>query len=55
MPSHISWWVELRIRPADGEAYRTLTSEMVELSRKESGALIYERYISSDGETKHVY
>ena len=40
--SNISSQVELRVEPADSEAFEKLTAEMVEFARSESGVLIYE-------------
>jgi quinol monooxygenase YgiN len=54
MNNHISWHVELQVKPGQLNALRTLTDEMVETTRTEPGALIYERYISDDQQTVHV-
>jgi quinol monooxygenase YgiN len=51
----ISWHVELQVRTGQLDALRALTNEMVESTRSEPGALIYERYISQDRQTVHVY
>lgn len=42
--SHVSWWVELAVRPSDLARFRTLTRRMVEAAECEPGALIYERF-----------
>ena len=55
MHDHISWWVELTIRPPDVNAYRDLTREMIEFARTEPGTLIYDRYLDNDGLTIHVF
>jgi quinol monooxygenase YgiN len=52
---HVSWNVELSIRPGQMEAFRTLTAEMVEVARGEEGVLVYERFVSPDGQSAHVY
>ncbi len=51
----ISWHVELQVKTGQLDALRALTNEMVESTRSEPGALIYERYISQDRQTVHVY
>ena len=54
--SNISWHVELRVEPADSEAFEKLTAEMVEFARSESGVLIYERHKSEQDDCViHVY
>ncbi len=55
MSDHISWHVELQVKPDQLDALRALTSEMVESTRSEPGALIYERFISDDGHIVHVF
>jgi quinol monooxygenase YgiN len=55
LDNHISWCVELAIDPRELEAHRALTSEMVQFARSESGTLVYERFISADRKTLHVY
>ena len=55
MSEHISWHVELQVKPGQLDALRTLTNEMVEATKNEPGALIYERYVSDDRQTVHVF
>ncbi len=55
MSNQISWHVELQIKQGQIDALRALTSEMVESTKNESGALIYERFISEDGQVVHVF
>jgi quinol monooxygenase YgiN len=55
MSDHISWHVELQVKPGYLDALRALTTEMVESTKHEPGALIYERYISDDRQTVHVF
>jgi quinol monooxygenase YgiN len=55
MSDHISWHVELQVKPGQLDALRTLTSEMVESTKSEPGALVYERYLSDDRQTVHVF
>jgi quinol monooxygenase YgiN len=54
MSDQISWYVELQVKPGQLDALRTLTSEMVEATKSEGGALIYERFISDDSQVIHV-
>lgn len=54
MSEHISWHVELQVKPGQLDALRTLTDEMVEAVKNEPGTLIYERYVSDDRLTVHV-
>jgi quinol monooxygenase YgiN len=55
MSDHISWHVELQVKPGQLDAFRAITSEMVESTKSEPGALIYERYIGDDGDIVHVF
>lgn len=55
MSDQVSWHVELQIRPGELRAFRALTAEMVEATKSEVGALIYERFISDDGQVVHVF
>ena len=52
---HIAWQVELAINPTAMDDFQALTAEMVEFTRQEHGVLCYERFISADGKTVHVY
>ena len=55
MSNHISWHVELQVKPGQLNDLRALTEQMVESTRTEPGALIYERYISDDHQIVHVF
>ncbi len=55
MNSEVSWQVELAVRPGELDNFRALTREMVVYARRESGVLIYERFISDDGKVVYVY
>jgi len=55
MSNHISWHVELELKAGQLNAFRAITSEMVESTKSEPGALIYERYIDDDGDIVHVF
>ena len=51
----MGWHVTLAILPGRLEAFRELTAEMVEFSSKEPGTLIYERFLTPDGATLHIF
>jgi quinol monooxygenase YgiN len=55
MSNHISWHVELQVKAGQLNDLRALTGQMVESTRTEPGALIYERYISDDHQIVHVF
>ena len=55
MSDEVSWQVELEVRPRHRKPFRALTEEMVDVARGEAGALIYERFISEDGQAIWVY
>ena len=51
----VSWHVELRIKPGQLDSFRALTGEMVAFTRREASALSYQRFVSADGTTLHIY
>lgn len=55
MENTVSWVVELAVRPLALDSFRSLTDEMVEATRAEPGALVYERFVSGDGGIVHLY
>jgi quinol monooxygenase YgiN len=55
MSEPISWHVELEVREGQIDAFRALTDKMVEATRGERGAMIYERFIGDDQRAVHVY
>lgn len=55
MNEQVAWQVELHVRPGKLQAFRALTEAMIEATRAEAGVLNYERFISADGQTVHVY
>src|SRR5215470_2455096 len=55
MSAQISWYVELKVKPGLMDAFRTLTREMIESTKSERGALIYERFIGDDNQSIHVF
>lgn len=52
---HVSWWVELAVRPGELANFEKLTAEMVTSTRGETGVLAYQRFISDDRQTVHVH
>ena len=55
MSNQISWHVELQVKAGQLDALCALTDEMVESTKREPGALIYERYIGEDRQVVHVF
>ncbi len=55
MSGQVSWRVELAVKPGQLNNFRTLTNEMVQSTRRESGVLSYERFVSEDGEYIHAH
>jgi quinol monooxygenase YgiN len=55
MGNEIAWQVELAVKPGELENYRALIGEMVEFTETEPSTLIYEYFISQDGQTIYVY
>jgi quinol monooxygenase YgiN len=51
----ISWRVEVFVKPDQVGNLLALTDEMVESARVEVGCLSYQRFISADGHSVHVY
>ncbi|MGH8071296.1 MAG: putative quinol monooxygenase [Candidatus Entotheonellia bacterium] len=54
MNDQIAWYVELEVKPGQLDALCTLTSAMVQSTKSESGALIYERFLSEDRQVVYV-
>ncbi len=55
MSTEVSWRVELAISEGRLDEFLALTVEMVEFAKTESGVLSYQRFVSQDGQTVHVY
>lgn len=55
MGDHVSWQVELSVKPGQLESFRELTEEMIAAARDEGGVLIYERFINEDNHVVIVY
>lgn len=55
MSDQVAWHVELSVRPGQIEQLEALTAEMVASTRNEPGALCFERFVSDDRQTVHLY
>lgn len=56
MSNSISWVLQLSIHPGQHATAEALVAEMVEATRAaEPGTIIYEFFMSADGETCHIY
>lgn len=51
----ISWRVELSVKPGQLENFKALTGMMVEMSKNELGTLSYQRFVTDDGRSVHLY
>jgi quinol monooxygenase YgiN len=55
MEGHVSWVVELAVKPGELDTFRALMEEMVEGTSPEPGTLNYEWYVSDDESTIHIF
>jgi quinol monooxygenase YgiN len=55
MGDHVSWLLELAVKPGRLDDLRALMAEMVESTKNEPGAMNYEWSISDDDGTVHLY
>lgn len=55
MTEAISWLLTVRIRDGEGDAFASLMHEMIDATRDEPGALIYEWFMADDDATVHIY
>src|SRR5215217_6318112 len=55
MNGQVSWVFEVAVKPGKIDALRTLMEEMVESTRAEPGALVYEWFVSDDGGVVLLY
>ena len=55
MREEISWFLELAIKPNQVAVVRALIPEMVDATRNEPGALVYEWALSDDETVLHSY
>lgn len=53
--SVVSWNLELDVGEGRLDDFRALMEEMVESTRGEAGALVYEWFIDADGSVCHIY
>jgi quinol monooxygenase YgiN len=54
MDAQLSWVLEVVVKPGQLDAFRALMHELVESTRAEPGALIYEWFVSEDNEVVHL-
>jgi quinol monooxygenase YgiN len=55
MGDQVSWLLELAVKPGRLDELRAVVDEMVESTRAEPGALVYEWFVADDGATVDVY
>jgi quinol monooxygenase YgiN len=55
MDEHVSWVIELVVKDAQLDTFKTLMEEMVAGTSTEPGTLGYEWYISGDGDVVHIF
>ena len=55
MSEVVSWNLQLAVREGRLDAFRSLMEEMVESTRAEAGAQVYECFLSEDGGACHFY
>lgn len=55
MEAHVSWVIELAVKPGQLDAFKQLMEEMVAGTREEPETLNYEWYISGDESTVHIF
>ena len=54
MGDHVSWLLEVAVKPGQFDEFKAVLAEMIESTKAESGALIYEWSIGDDGSTAHA-
>jgi quinol monooxygenase YgiN len=55
MEEHVSWVIQLAVKPGQLDAFKSLMEEMVEGTSSEPGTRNYEWYISDDESTIHIF
>ncbi len=55
MSTIVSWHLQVSIRDGRFDEFKALMEEMVESTRKESGTLAYEWFLSEDSKSCHIY
>ncbi len=54
MSDHVSWVLSMSIKDGKSDAFHALAAEMVEATKAESGALVYQYFVADDGVSMHV-
>jgi quinol monooxygenase YgiN len=55
MDGSVSWLLEVKVKPGEIGAFKTLIEEMVDTTRREPGTLAYEFSVNDDDTTVHVH
>ena len=55
MSTIVSWNLRVSIRDGHFDKFKALMEEMVDSTRKESGTLAYEWFLSEDSKSCHIY
>ena len=55
MNEHVSWLLELAVKPGELDNFKRVVDEMIESTRAEPGTLMYEWSINEDGSVVHGY
>ena len=55
MSDHVSWSLEVAVKPGQLDELKAVLAEMIESTQAEPGALIYEWSIGGDGSTAQAY
>ena len=55
MTTHISWILQVAVKPGKLADFKTLMGEMVESTGTEPGAVAYEWFVTDDGSQVHIY
>jgi quinol monooxygenase YgiN len=55
MNDHVSWLLELAVKPGELDNFKTVLNEMIESTEAEPGTLMYEWSINEDGSVVHLY
>jgi quinol monooxygenase YgiN len=55
MTEEIAWYVELTVKTGQLANFLALTGEMAEATRAEEGVLSYQRFVTEDGQSIHLY
>jgi len=55
MERHVSWLLEVAVKPGQLDTFRVLMNELVESTRAEPGAEIYEWFVDDGGGVVHLH